>query len=480
MRSEFSHTELTFSQIAELCGGRLILSGLCGDEKPKAICTDSREADKDTIFVAIVGEKVDGHSYMSTAARNGCPFFIATKQPEMDTDKPYGIILVENIESALAAIAGYFKSRCRCFTVGITGSVGKTTTKEFVYSVLAERTKTFKTEGNFNSVIGMPMSMVEMPRDAGAAVFEMGMSGFGEISMMTNTAKPNVAIITTIGTSHMELLGSRENICRAKMEIAEGLDDSGILILNGDEPLLLAADKGGKKVFYVGIENRDADMRALNIRMSIGKTTFDLLSGGRIYTDIEIPVMGHHNVYAALFAFSVGRIFGMDIDAIRRGLMGYKSAKMRQNIYDLCGITVIEDCYNASPESMRSAIDVMNEISKQRDGARTVALLGDMLELGENSPLLHRLVGEYLARNGADILLTYGERSKDIALAAEKTGMKAENIFVNPRAKTPEISGEMLLHVLKKGDILLVKASRSIAAEEIIEYLKRNKDKLPK
>ncbi len=480
MRSEFSHISLTFGQIAELCGGRLVLFGISGDEKPKAISTDSREADKDTIFVAIVGEKVDGHSYMSSAAENGCPFFIATKQPEMNTNKPYGIILVDSIENALAALAGYFKSECGCFTVGITGSVGKTTTKEFVYSVLTEKTKTFKTQGNFNSVIGMPMSMVEIPKDAGAAVLEMGMSGFGEISSLTAIAKPNVAIITAIGTSHMELLGSRENICLAKMEIAEGLDENGILILNGDEPLLLKADKGGKKVFYVGIENRDADMRALNIRMSIGKTTFDLLLGGRIYTDIEIPVMGQHNVYAALFAFSVGRIFGMDIEAIRRGLLGYKSAKMRQNIYDLCGITVIEDCYNASPESMRSAIDVMHELSSQMGGARTVALLGDMLELGENSPQLHREIGEYLAGSGAQVLLTYGERAKDIALAAEKRGMRAENIFVNPRAKTPSVSGEMLLHVLKKGDILLVKASRSISAEEIIEYIRENKDKLPK
>lgn len=479
MKTKFSHIEPTIGVIAELCQGKLVLSGMSGDEMPKAICTDSREADEDTIFVAIVGERVDGHDYMSSAADKGCRFFIATRLPEMKTDNPYAIVLVDDAEKALAAIGGYFRQKCGCFTVGITGSVGKTTTKEFVYSVLAEKAKTFKTEGNFNSVIGMPMSMVEMPKDSGAAVFEMGMSGFGEISALTNIAKPNVAIITTIGTSHMELLGSRENICRAKMEIAEGLDENGILLLNGDEPLLRQADKGGRKVFYVGIENREADLRALNIRMSIGKTTFDILSGGRIYTDIEIPVMGQHNVYAALFAFSVGRIFGMDIEAIRRGLLSYKSAKMRQNIYELCGITVIEDCYNASPESMRSAIDVMHELSAQKGGARTVALLGDMLELGENSPQLHRQVGEYLVKSGVQLLLTYGERAKDIALAAQKSGMKAENIFVNPKAKTPEISGEMLLHVLRKDDILLVKASRSIAAEEIIRYLESNKDKLP-
>jgi len=297
---------------------------------------------------------------------------------------------------------------------------------------------------------------------------------------MTKATRPDIAVITTVGTSHMEQLGSRENICRAKMEIAEGLDKDGLLILNGDEPLLVSADKGGRRVLYVGIENRDADLRALNIRSELTGTTFDLLMGGRIYTDIEISVMGQHNVYAALFAFSVGKRCGMDIEEIRRGLLNYKSVGMRQNIYELGGITLIEDCYNASPESMRAAIDLLGALAEQKNGARSVALLGDMLELGENSPTLHRSVGSYLASSGCGVLFTYGERAEDIALAAIKGGMSPENVYVNPRAGTPEVTGEMMLHALRAGDVLLVKASRSVAAEKVIEYLKENIDKLAK
>lgn len=480
MKAEFATGKLTINEICEMCKGRLVLSGMSGDASAAGICTDSREADAATVFAAIRGERVDGHDYIASAALRGCPFALAERLPDMSGANKYAIVLVEDTVRALGRIASEYKKRFACVTVGVTGSVGKTTTKEFIAAVLGEHYKTYKTEGNHNSVIGMPLSVMEMPRDTGAAVFEMGMSGFGEISAMTNAARPDIAVITTIGTSHMEQLGSRENICLAKMEIAEGLDEDGILILNGDEPLLVSADKSGHKVFYVGIENRDADMRALNIRMGIKRTTFDLLCGGRIYSNIELPVMGQHNVYAALFAFAVGKSCGMDAEEIRRGLLGYKSVGMRQNIYGLGGITLIEDCYNASPESMRSAIDVLSELSEQKDGARTVALLGDMLELGETSPLLHKDVGAYIAKKGCGLLFTYGERAQNIALSAIENGMNPENVYVNLKAESPEITGEMMLHALRSGDILLVKASRSMAAERVIGFLKENIDKLPK
>ena len=480
MRSIIADVKLSLNEICKMCGGSLVLSGMSGEEKISAVCTDSREADGETLFVAIKGERVDGHDYILQNAMRGCPFSLAEYLPKMNTDSPYAVVLVDNVLAALEKIGRAHRARLDCFTVGITGSVGKTTTKEFIAAVLSEKEKTFKTEGNFNSVIGMPLAILGMSREHRAAVIEMGMSGFGEIASMSRAALPKVAVVTNIGTSHLELLGSRENICRAKMEITEGLPEDGILILNGDEPLLISADKKGKKVFYVGIENRNADLRALNIRMSIGKTVFDILAGGRIYSNIEIPVMGQHNVYAAMFAFSVGRLFGMDVESIRRGLLNYKSVGMRQNIYELGGITLIEDCYNASPESMRSAIDVMTELSLQKNGARRVALLGDMLELGENSPALHREVGRYFAKSGASLLFTYGKRAQDIARSAEENGMNPESVYVNPNEGTPTATGEMLLYALKEGDILLVKASRSMAAENIIAYLRENIDKLSK
>ncbi len=473
MKTKFTR-ELTIKEISEICGGELVLSGIDGSSPVTGICTDSRETDDMTLFAAIKGERVDGHDFIPVNAEKGFPFALAERLPPMSRLLRYAAVIVPDVLLAIEKLARFFRERLRCFTVGVTGSVGKTTTKEFIASVLSEGRKTFKTEGNYNSVIGMPISVMGIPEDTEAAVLEMGMSGFGEIASMSRAAAPDIGVITTVGTSHMEMLGSRENICLAKMEIAEGLKESGALILCGDEPLLLEADKRGFRTVYIAIENREAEIRALNIRMGINKTVFDILCYGKVYTDIELPVMGAHNVYAALFAFAVARELHMEIEDIRRGLLKYKSVGMRQNIYELAGITVIEDCYNASPESMRSAIDVMRELSSQKGGARTAALLGDMLELGENSPALHRGVGEYLACGGCDLLFTYGERAKDIAMAATESGMKPENVYVNPLAGTPEVSGGMLLHALKKGDILLVKASRSMAAEKILEYLKSN------
>ncbi len=480
MRAVFANRKPTIKEICSMCTGRLNILGVSEDETVSGMCTDSREAEPDTLFVAIKGERVDGHDYILSAAKRGCCLALAERVPDMCGADKYAIIVVDDVLLALERIAFALKNEMDCLTVGITGSVGKTTTKEFVYAVLKEHYKTYKTAGNHNSVIGMPISVIEMPRDTEAAVFEMGMSGVGEIASMTRAARPNIAIITTVGTSHIEMLGSRENICLAKMEIAEGLCENGTLVLNGDEPLLVSADKKGHRVIYVGIENRNADYRALNIRTGINKTTFDLLCGGRIYSNIELPVMGHHNVYAALFAFAVGRLCHMDGEEIRRGLLSYKSVGMRQNIYQLGGITLIEDCYNASPESMRSALDVLSQLSEQKGGARTAALLGDMLELGENSPALHREVGTYAAKKGCSLLFTYGERAKSIALSAIEKGMNPENVYVNPNTESPQITGEMLLHALRYGDILLVKASRSIAAERIIDYLKKNFEKLPK
>lgn len=475
MKSELKAGALTPREIEKMTGGRLTLHGMSDSIKINNVCTDSREADEGSLFAAIRGERTDGHLYIPDVIRRGA-LVLAEKLPS-DAELSglsYGIVLVPDTTAALGMIAGEYKKRMSCFTVGVTGSVGKTTTKEFIASVLAKKSKTYRTEGNRNSVIGLPLSVMEMERDCGAAVLEMGMSGFGEISSMTRAARPDVGVITTIGTSHLEMLGSRENICLAKMEIAEGLSDDGILLLNGDEPLLTSAGKGGHKALYVGLENREADFRALNIRIGVMKTTFDLVCKGKVYPNIEIPVMGRHNVYAALFAFAVGMICGMADEEIRAGLADFKSVGMRQNIYEVGGITLIEDCYNASPESMRSAINVLTELSRQRGGARRAALLGDMLELGETSCALHRGVGEYFAENGGDLLFTYGPMAENIALAAMKCGMRPENVYVNTEAGTPDKIGKIMLHTLKKGDVLLVKASRGMEAEKVIEYLKRN------
>lgn len=478
MKAEIKCGRLTIEDICSACSGELFLSGTSADAEVSAICTDSREAEEKTLFAAIRGERVDGHDYVSKNLERGCPFALVSRMPKGIEGKKYALVLVPDTVEALGKIAQSYKSRFDISTVGITGSVGKTTTKEFVSAVLSAGFKTFRTEGNYNSTIGMPLSIMEIDEGTEAAVLEMGMSGFGEISSMSRTARPDIAIITTIGTSHMEMLGSRENICRAKLEIKDGLSEDGILLINGDEPLLIGAELPGVRTVSVALENRDADVRALNIRMGISKTVFDIVCGDRVYPDIELPVMGRHYVYAALFAFVCGKRLEMDVEAIRRGLLSYKNVGMRQNIYELSGITVIEDCYNASPESMRSSIDVLSELAEKK-GGRAVALLGDMLELGESSPILHREVGAYLARSGCRVLFTYGERAQNIAIAAVEGGVRAENVYTNPDLSAPALTGDMMLHALRKGDVVLFKASRSVAAERVIEYLKENSDKLP-
>ena len=477
MRTQLARGILSCADAATASGGELVSTtiGRCFSN----VCTDSREADSQSLFVAIAGERVDGHSFIGSVVKNGCRAVLCERIPDECASLDCDFIVVSDSVKAIGDIASFYCKNFEVKTVAVTGSVGKTTTKEFVSAVLSRKFKNYKTEGNHNSVIGLPMSLFEISGESESAVLEMGMSGFGEIGHMSRVSEPSVALVTNIGTSHMEMLGSRENICRAKMEILEGLRDGGTLVLNGDEPLLTEYDCGAVKPIFVGINNRNADLRALNVRCEATKTTFDLIADGKVIPNVELPVMGNHYVYAALFAFAAGRLLGMDDEEIRAGLLDFKNVGMRQNIYELEGLTVIEDCYNASPESMRSGIDVLSQLAKQK-GGRMVAVLGDMLELGEKSPELHRSVGSYLASKGGRALFTFGERASEIAAAAVKGGLAQESVYVNRDKDRPDITGEMLLHGLKEGDVVLFKASRSMALERIIAYLRENSSRLNK
>ena len=303
------------------------------------------------------------------------------------------------------------------------------------------------------------------------------MSALGEIEYMSRIAEPDIAIVTNIGSSHMEYLGSRENICRAKMEIVRGLKRDGTLLLNGDEPLLRAYDHEVAPI-YVGFAE-DCQVRAERVREGLGRTIFDLYFGDKVISDVEIPTMGRHNVYAALFAYAVGVRMGLDDETIMRGLKNFKPVGMRQNIYEVEGITVIEDCYNAAPESMKAAISVLRDI-KERQGGRMAAVLGDMYELGSTSAELHERVGLEFARMGGEMLYTFGASANNIAIGAVLGGVLNENIYRNESVSAPELSGEMLLDTLRAGDVLLVKASRGARAERILNYIKENKDRIKK
>ena len=473
MKAELKLKTLLPEEIAGAVGGTLHTFGKGGAEVTN-ITYDSRDASAGSLFCAIKGERADGHDYIKDVAARGASVVLADRIPEgAESFGDYSLILTDDTVAALGRLSGYYRTFSKAKTVGVTGSVGKTTTKDFVASVLGASFKTMKTVGNHNNEIGFPMTLFGLEPECEVAVLEMGMSARGEISFMTRLAKPDAAVITNIGTSHIASLGSRENICRAKMEIAEGMSSDGVLIINGDEPLLTEyPGQVAPEKKCIGIYNKNADFKAVNIRTGDSSMTFDILYGGRAAVNVEIPVLGRHNVYNALAAWAVGTLFGMSESDIRRGLLSFEGTAMRQKIYDLGNITVIEDCYNAAPESMRAALEVL--VSKAAScGGKPCALLGDMLELGENSRLMHDQLGQFAAQMKVERLYCYGEMADTVAEAAIKKGIRAENVFVCKDARAPKRMAKMIAGSVAEGDILLVKASRGVAAEKVLDELKK-------
>jgi UDP-N-acetylmuramoyl-tripeptide--D-alanyl-D-alanine ligase len=461
-------------EIANAVGGKLYTYGNGAARSVTNIVYDSREVSDGSLFCAIKGERVDGHDYIKQVVEGGAAVVLAESIPDGAEDwGDYSIVLTDNSVEALGLLAGYYRTFSSAKTVGVTGSVGKTTTKDFIASVLSASFKTMKTEGNHNNEVGFPMTLFSLTPECEVAVLEMGMSARGEISFMTRLAKPDVAVITNIGTSHIASLGSRENISLAKLEIAEGMSGDGVLIMNGDEPLLTEY-KGeiAPERKYIGVYNKNADYKAVNIRMEVGGMTFDVLYDKRAAVNVEIPVLGRHNVYNALAAWAVGTTFGMTEADIRHGLLSFEGTEMRQKIYQLGKITVIEDCYNAAPESMRAAIEVLAAKAKTSGGA-PCALLGDMLELGEDSRLMHDQLGQFAAQMKLERLYCYGEMADTVAEAAVKKGIRAENVYVSADITKPEHMAGMIASSIRDGDVLLVKASRGVAAEKVLEELKK-------
>lgn len=470
MKTRFSINQISFGTLARLCGGEL-RQGSLGEVAVRYICTDSREADAETAFVALRGERVDGHDYISVALEKGCRCVICEhRTPELENSEATAIV-VNDSELALSRMANNYRAYLHCKTVAVTGSVGKTTTKDLIASVLSVGKQVAKTPGNHNSLVGMPLSMLAIPESCEWSVLEMGMSGFGEIERLSITAEPDIAVITNIGSSHMEMLGSRKNICRAKLEILSGLKENGTLILSADEPLLKNVRGKSYRTVYVSILHENADFYAKNIRVETNRTMFDIVCKNGEYRDLEMRLLGKHNVYAALYAAAVALQAGLGEEELRKGLLQYTPEGMRQHIYDMGDITILEDCYNASPESMIAAVDVLCQYAAST-GRRSVAVLGDMLELGSESPALHRSVGAYLAEKKIDRLFTVGKNASQIAVGARQKGMPKSRIVQNTDAKNLQAVASELKAYLQKGDVLLVKASRGIGAEAILEYLK--------
>lgn len=448
---------LTLLEITSAVRG--VLDGF-GETCVEQIVTDSRKITPGCLFVALQGDRFDGHDYIASAYEQGCVCVISHKPVEPPTGK--AAIIVKDTKRALMDLAAYYREQFYIPVVGITGSVGKTTTKEFIYSVLSQGFCAIKTEGNFNNEIGLPLTVFRLERETQLAVLEMGMSGFGEIANLTAIAKPYIGVITNIGTAHIENLGSREGILKAKMEIAQGIAPGGYLVLNGDEPLLRGATiKKGITPIYYGVENQENDFYATNIQSFDDHTIFEVR--GRMQRTVRINTVGVHNVYNALAAMCVGFLLGIGPEKMQEGLLAFQNAAMRQNIYQKNGITIIDDCYNANPDSMKAALKVL----AGKEGKK-IAVLGDMLELGSYSQLGHNEVGACARQLGIDLVLCYGEESRYIAEGFVKNR--------DPHQKAAYFSDkEMLAQCLKSqlcpGDVVLFKGSRGMKMEELIPML---------
>ena len=447
--------EISLAQAAAWCGGT-VAANHAGITFHGANF-DTRRLRPGELFVALCGAR-DGHDFAADAIKKGAAAVLASRPlaPEIPA------VYVRDTIIALQAIAAEYRKTLPLKSVGITGSVGKTTTKEMIAAVLETAFLTEKTAENFNNGIGLPVTVLGLRQDCEAAVLEMGMNHFGELSVLTRIAQPDVAVITNIGTMHIENLGSREGILKAKLELLEGLRPGGTVIFNGDDDLLRTVrEKYHAKCFGL---SPDCDVRAENICASESEIRFTAVAG-ELRFPVRLPVAGKHNVLNALAAIAVGLELQVPTAGIQAGLAGFHNTGMRQRIYLLRGMTVIEDCYNAGPESMRAALQVLKDT---KTSGRRIAVLGGMLELGDHAPAAHDQVGRAAAQC-ADLLFAYGANAEAYVRGAEESGISAQ---LYP---THEALADALLRTAKPGDVLLVKGSRGMRMERVLELLKEKK-----
>ena len=454
---------LTVENILKVTNGELIK----GNEKLECenFSRDTRNIQKGDTYIAIKGEKFDGNIFWKDAFKNGADCVIVqdiefSNEDLKDFDNKT-IIKVEDTMQALYKIAEYKRKINNIPVVAITGSVGKTSTKDMVASVVSQKYKTLKTIGNNNNNIGLPFTILRL-KDEEIMILEMGMNHFGEIHLLSKIAKPNICVITNIGTSHIGNLGSKENILKAKLEILDGADNPTIIINNDDELLhkWYLENKDSRKIITYGIENK-SDIMAKDMILEQEKSIYKCDIDGK-EIDVEVPIAGRHFVLNSLCATTVGITLNIDINKIINGIKNVELTKKRMDIKEINGIKVINDAYNASPEAMKASLNYLSSFKNNRK----IAVLGDMFELGEYAEKLHRLVGEEVYKNNIDILVCAGENAKLIADEALKNGMKKENIYYFEE-KSDVL--ELLKSEVKSGDVVLFKASNGMKFFELAD-----------
>ncbi len=460
---------LTTEEIAKAVGGTAN-----GYAEITSVVIDNREVVPGCLFIAIKGERLDGHVFIESAVKAGAAAVMAHE--DISCDVP--VISVDDTRKAFLDMAGYYRLTFgetidEFPLVALTGSVGKTTTKEMIWCVLNAKYNAHKTFMNWNNDIGLPRVLLGMEAEHTAAVVEMGMDDKGQISVLTRTALPNMAVITNIGVSHIENLGSREGILASKLEILEGLREGSALILNGDNDLLgklSTRDFDNKyKLLFFGLDNPGMYVSARDIVYTDEGTEFSLLYDGCQYK-IKLPTTGEHNVYDALAAVCVGLQLDIPMVDIGNALKNYVPAGMREKISVVSGVTLIEDCYNASPDSVKALSQTI--AIKGSSGKRKIAVIADMLELGDYSEEAHRNCGKYLADANIDLLMTYGEKAKFVAESARENRV----IRIFSFDDKDDLSSK-LISLIKPGDVIAFKGSRGMKLEDVIEKVKETLEK---
>lgn len=452
--------DIYVNDVVRLCQGKV----LYGDEKLKlsTFCTDTRTLNEGDVYVGICGERVDGNDFYKEAFEKGASCLILSKEP---TEKLDGVtvILVTDTLVCLQELAKYKRSLYDILVIAITGSVGKTSTKDIIYSVVSKKYKTHKTSGNYNNHLGVPLTILGMQDDTEALVIEMGMNHFREIALLSNIAKPTIAVITNIGTAHIGNLGSREGIRDAKLEILEGMIGNH-LVINYDDDMLSGVYDELKDKYDVRTVSIDAKSTYQAIRLDNQVFSSKFAIDGYV-DDVIVNVGGRAYVYNSLVAYAVGKCLDIDDDDIKRGIFEFKLSSNRlEKKVTKDGIVLIDDTYNANFDSMKSSVELLGKV----DGKRKVAILGDMLELGDYTNDFHTGLGDVVVDNQIDVLITIGEHSKLIGKRASELGMNVNNIYSFEKEND---SYSFLDKYLDCNDIILLKGSHGIHLIGIVNHL---------
>jgi len=453
---------MTLDELLNAVEGKLLGSFDDLTARVDRVDTDSRSIHPGSLFIPLVGERFDGHAYIAAALDAGAAGCLTARERESYLPGKF-YIKVTNTQKALRDLAAYVRRKFPIPLIGVTGSVGKTTTKDMLAAVLGVKYRVLKTEGNFNNRVGLPLTLLRLDHTHEICVLELGMSQPGEIEYLSAIARPDVAVITNIGDAHIENLGSRENILKAKCEIFTGLNPGGLALLNGDDPLLAPlADTLPFSCALYG-HGEGCRYRAEGETAAPGGHLLCRLITPAMDREVDIPGLGSHMVYPALVAAAVGERYGLTPEEIAQGILQFEPTKMRMNVLRRSnGITILDDTYNANPQSMRAAIEVLGS---SRSRWKT-AILGDMFELGSLAPALHIGVGEYLGPAGVDCVVTVGPLAGYIAQAARESGVPA----VYP-CEDKEQAKALLPQLVKPDSTILCKASRGMRLEELVAGL---------